>query len=258
MIIHPPEKRGWDEGIEWTISDAFRRRAQTDFALLCAACRGGPMHTRKRIVDSVRVSCRPEIISIDPATAREGAQDKSASRFRSVRTQLPRRSRGWRESIRFLHFSSIKIADKMPCNRWEATDGGRGYDRLANIDQCFDVFAPSRDFAFKRFMEWTWCVLFFCKFLLFLWFFWRREEEEILFESLFDNIRNELNCKCDDQGFIFSVAKTWFACLWIIIFRFSLGILWELFVKDGFVNFVVESIYTIFNLYSFLFIFIWI
>lgn len=207
MIIHPPEKRGWDEGIEWTISDAFRRRAQTDFALLCAACRGGPMHTRKPIVDSVRVSCRPEIISIDPATAREGAQDKSASRFSSVRTQLPRRSRGWRESIRFLYFSSIEIADEMLCNRWEATDGGRGYDRLANIDQCFDVFTPSRDFAFKRFMEWTWCVLFFCKFLLFLWFFWRREEEEILFESLFDNIRNELNCKCDDQG-VYLVAKT--------------------------------------------------
>lgn len=144
MIIHPPEKRGWDEGIEWTISDAFRRRAQTDFALLCAACRGGPMHTRKRIVDSVRVSCRPEIISIDPATAREGAQDKSASRFRSVRTQLPRRSRGWRESIRFLHFSSIEIADEMLCNRWEATDGGRGTTDL-QISINVSMFLPPRE-----------------------------------------------------------------------------------------------------------------
>lgn len=72
MIIHPPKRKGYD------LRGRFPRRAQTDFTLLCAARRGGPMHARKRIVDSVRVSYRPEIISIDPA------QDKSASRSRAA------------------------------------------------------------------------------------------------------------------------------------------------------------------------------
>lgn len=78
---------------------------------------------------------------------------------------------------------------------------------------------------------------------------------------------------------VYFVTMVWFICLWTIL-RFSLGTLWELFVKqerrgdcfkefldkghaikilDRFVNFVVDSICTIFNLYiSFLFTFIWI
>lgn len=78
---------------------------------------------------------------------------------------------------------------------------------------------------------------------------------------------------------VYLVTMVWFICLWTIL-RFSLRTLWELFVKQGrrgdcfkeflnkdhaikildrFVNFVVDSICTIFNLYiSFLFTFIWI